>query len=486
MEENLVHNNLEFLKVLKKFTLDSKLLACQKYSSRIMSCSMVDMNKALQENIMPWEIEAFAAYSIVYDDDSATEELDVKTFSNTITLIRNYWHDGLTDAESKGEYPEVFMMISALQQFPVQGVFLQKLYRYHYFFTFQNDKLDMKKVFFDKMGSSYEQLEEFAFLVYMCFSKEAQDSIPAQELQKVLTEIFSNKEALELVTIEKDDYRKQLFSLYRDNIVDQFYGLKIQYVYPFISGQYFTYVPSPYLIINAVTESMLNRVTFRDDKLRRAIGKEVIESYVFDIVKQLDTVTWLSPELEYYKGRDKLLTSDVIAAEDDKVIFYDTKAITPSLKLRKFDAAEIEKDIEIYAEDVIQIYTQIKNYLQNLFQLDKSYSKENIFGIVVVLEDAVISRKKVYDKAYSILQETYELSKEEKKYICSHIKVLPLSSIETMILQNTSLIPELLSHVAEPERWYDYTYSNSTDKNGLISSYAQYERDIKTRIRKYM
>lgn len=486
MEENLVHNNLDFLKGLEKFTIDSKLLACQKYSSRIMTCSMVDMNKAFQENIMPWEIEAFAAYSIVYDDGSAAEELDEKTFFDTITLIRNYWHNGLTEAEADGEYPEIFMMISALQQFPIQGVFLQKLYRYHYFFTFKDDKLDMKKVFFDKMGASYEQLEEFAFLVFMCFSKEAQDSIPVSELQKILTKVFSDKEVLRLVSIEKDDYRKQLFSLYRNNIIDQFYGLKIQYVYPFISGKEMTYVPSPYLVINAVTESMLNRVTFRDDKLRRSIGKEVIESYVYDIVKQLDTVTWSSPELEYYKGRDKLLTSDVIAAEDDKVIFYDTKAITPSLKLRKFDAAEIEKDIEIYAEDVIQIYNQIKNYSQGLFQLDKSYSKENIFGIVVVLEDAVVSRKKVYDKAYSILQEIDDLSKEEKNYICSHIKVLPLRVIECMILQNTSLMPELLSQLDKPERWYDYTYSNSTTENGLISLYAQYERDIKTRIRKYI
>ena len=65
--------------------------------------------------------------------------------------------------------------------------------------------------------------------------------------------------------------------------------------------------------------------------------------------------------------------------------FYDTKSITPSLKLRKFDAVEIEKDIRIYAENVIQIYNQIKNYLQGLFQLDKAYSKDNIFGIVVVI-----------------------------------------------------------------------------------------------------
>lgn len=451
-----------------------------------MTCSQVDMDKALKENIMPWEIEAFAAYSIVYDNDSATEELDTKTFSDTITLIRNYWHNGLTDAEKSGEYPEVFMMISTLQQFPVQGLFLQKLYRYHYFFTFQNKKIDMRKVFFDKMQVNYEQLEEFAFLIFVGFSKEAQDVIPATELQHALTKVFSDKDVFRLLSIEKEDYKKNLFSLYSDNIVDQYYGLKIQYIYPFISGKDFTYVPSPYLVINAVTESMLNRVTLNDNKIRRIIGKEVIESYVYDIVKQLDTVTWISNEFEYFKGKDRLLSSDVIAAEDDKVIFYDTKAITPSLKLRKFDVAEIEKDIKIYAEDVVQIYNQINNYLQGFFQLDKTYTKENIFGIVVVLEDAVVSRKKVYDNAISILLEAGAISQEEKDYICSHIKVLPLRAIECMVLQNTSLMPELQSQLDKPVRWYDYTYSNVTTENGLIPLYAQYEKEIKERIKDHV
>lgn len=484
MEENLVHSNLDFLKILEKFTLESKLLACQKYSSRIMTCSQVDMDKAYQENIMPWEIEAFAAYSIVYDNDDATEELDSKTFADTITLIRNYWHSGLTAAEESGEYPEAFMMISALQQFPVQGVFLQKLFRYHYFFTFQNDKLDMRKVFFDKMGVNYEQLEEFAFLVFVVFSKEAQDVIPPYELRNILTKVFADKDVLRLLSIEKDEYKKQLFSLYADNIIDQYYGLKIQYLYPFISGQDFTYVPSPYLVINAVTESILNRLTLGNNKLRRAIGKEVIEAYLYDIVEQLDTVSWISPEIPYKNGKASLLTSDVIAAEDDAVVFYDTKAITPSLKLRKFDVTEIENDIEIYAEDVIQIYNQINNYLQGLFQLDKVYSKENIYGIVVVLEDAVVSRKKVYEKVYDILQETVTLSEEEKNYICSHIKVLPLRAIECMILQNTSLLPKLKEQLDKPERWYDYTYTDATTKNGLISSYAKYEQDVKSRVSK--
>ena len=179
-----------------------------------------------------------------------------------------------------------------------------------------------------------------------------------------------------------------------------------------------------------------------------------------------------------------MLTSDVIAAEGDTVVFYDTKAITPSLKLRKFDNAEIENDIKIYAEDVIQIYNQINNYLQGLFQLDKMYSKENIYGIVVVLEDAVVSRKKVYEKVYDILEETMTLSEEDKDYICSHIKVLPLRAIECMILQNTNLMSELKEQLDKPEKWYDYTYTNATTANGLIQSYVQYEQDIKCRVSK--
>ena len=116
--------------------------------------------------------------------------------------------------------------------------------------------------------------------------------------------------------------------------------------------------------------------------------------------------------------------------------------------------------------------------------MDKAYSKENIYGIVVVLEDAVVSRKKVYEKVCNILQDAVNVSEEEKNYICSHIKILPLRAIECMILQNTSILPELKEQLDKPEKWYYYTYTNTTTENGIISSYAQYEQDLKGRISK--
>lgn len=46
-------------------------------------------------------------------------------------------------------------------------------------------------------------------------------------------------------------------------------------------------MPSPYLVINAVTESMLNQLTEGDEKLRGDLGKEVLESYLYDIAIEL-------------------------------------------------------------------------------------------------------------------------------------------------------------------------------------------------------
>ena len=51
-----------------------------------------------------------------------------------------------------------------------------------------------------------------------------------------------------------------------------------------------------------------------------------------------------------------------------------------------------------------------------------------------------------------------------------------------MILQNTSILPELKEQLDKPEKWYYYTYTNATTENGIISSYAQYEQDLKGRI----
>ncbi|WP_446787162.1 hypothetical protein [Macellibacteroides fermentans] len=404
-EGDLTHSDLSFFKELEQYSFDSKMILCQKFASRIMSSSEVDIHLAFNQNIMPWELETFAAFSVIYDIENVELDIDMDVFSRIITMIRNYWHPELTIAEANGSYADTFMMISALQQFPVQGVFLQKLFRYNYIFNFSNSNINMKEEFCGKFLAPYIDFAVFAFIVFVYCSKDA--NIKGQEAgrQRMLEKAFRIDNVFKALCIEKETYKKKLEELYKNNVLDYYYGLKIQYVHPLISGLGFTYIPSPYLVINAVTESLLNRLTFGNKKLRIAFGKEVIENYLFDIYKEVPGVTWISQEFSYNVGREEKLTADVLVAEGNCCTFYDTKALSPSLKVRQFDQEEINKEIEIYAKNILQVYQQIIYYSEGRFNLDKAYETKNIFGIVVVLEDAVVPREKVYAKAFEMWAE---------------------------------------------------------------------------------
>ena len=483
-EEKLIHTELDFLKNLEKYSFDSKMIICQKFASRMMTTSEVNMQEAYNQNVMPWELEVFAAFSVIYDVETADHEIEEKDFFNFITKIRNFWHPELTIAKEHGVYSDVFLMISALQQFPVQGVFLQKLFRYNYFFNFCNSEVDMKMEFEKKFHTSYFDFELFAYIVFVYFSRDAQKKGQPKDLQKILSKAFNKDDVFKQLCIEKKDYKKNLLDLYHNNILDYYYGLKIQYVYPLISGTEYVYIPSPYLVINAVTESLLNRLTLGNKGLRDKLGKEIIENYLFDIYKEIPSVTWISREILYKVKKSPKLTSDVLVGEGDYCIFYDTKSLSPSLKIRKFEKEEIDKEIELYAHGIIQIYQQILNYTQGYFQTDKKYDKDKIFGVVVVLEDAILPREKVYKKAFELFNE--HVDNIEINYIHSHIKVVSLREIESMVLQNKSFLSCLIKQEKSPADWDNLSYSKPSLECGLLPIYEKYVTRIKNSVTEYL
>ena len=480
MNEDLTHSDLSFLEELSKYTFDSKMLFCQTYASRIMSVSQVDPKLIIKYNITPWEIEALAAFSVIYDDPDATEILNDEVFANMITMLRNYWHPKLSIAEQNDTYADVFMMVSTLQQFPTQGVFLQKLFRYDYFFSFKNEKLDMPSEFLKLFNVDYRSYELFAFIIYVACSLEGQNRAGKENSQIALRKAFSISQVQKNLSIDKEEYKKLLDSQYKGRETDYYYGLKIQYLYPIINCDTCCYMPSPYLVVNAVTESMLNRLTHSNDKLRRKFGKEVIENYLYLIYKELPMVTWISREFQYKKGKNSFLTPDVIAAESDNVVFFDTKALTPNLKMRQFNKEEIEKETLTYATNIVQLYQRISDYLQGLFSLNSIYEQSHIYGVVVVLEDAAIARHTVYEKAFELLsQKGLEDTPEIRDYIHSHIKVTPLRQIEETVLIGHSYLECLLNQVDQPDMWNNYTFFISTNEIACIPAYSKYCEEIK-------
>lgn len=487
-EESLIHSDLSFLLELENYSFESKMLACQKFASRIMSCSKVDMQLAYQENIMPWELEVFSLFSVVYDNPDATEQLTGEAFGRIITLIRNYWHPELTIAEVNGVYSDYYMMISTLQQFPVQGVFLQKLFRYDFFFSFSNEKLNMKQAVTDKFENDYRQFELFAFIMFVCTSLKGRNALGNLRCNEILKRVFSIGTVRKQLSIDKEEYIRQLNELYHGNLIDYYYGLKIQYQFPIVEDSECGYIPSPYLVINAVTESLLNRLTFGNSELRRKFGKEVVEEYLYSIYKELNTVTWISREFEYHVGRDKLLTPDVLVEESERAILFDTKALAPSLRMRKFDAEEIEHETMTYSKDIFQLYCRICDLKQGNFSLQHQFERNNVFGVVVVLEDAALPRQKVYDRAFDMVRlRSMDCTEETCDYIHSHIKIVPLRQIEEVVLDGYSYMDCLLGQVEGKEHWDDYSFFVRHERTaGGIPMYNNFVRELKSDARSFM
>ena len=486
-EEDLSHSGLSFLENLGKYTFDSKMCFCQLFASRIMSISSVKLQNINESTVMPWELEVFVTFAVVYDDDSATEKINEEVFSNMITLIRNYWHPELELAEKNSEFADVFMLISQIQQFSVQGPFLQKLFRYHYIFNFKNENIDMMSEFRGFFKTGFREFEIFAFILFVYTSLEGQERVGRDNSLFAISRALKIKEVFNMLCIDCKKYREELKQLYKGNVLDYYYGLKVQYWYPIIEGESQCYIPTPYLVINAATESLINRLTLKNAPLRRIIGKDVLENYLFSIYSELPTVSKIRPEFKYYIGAQEMLTPDVIAEESGYAIFFDTKAHSPSLKMRKFDKEEITKETKIYAEDIIQLYKRILDYEAGRFCLDNQYILQNIFGVVAVFEDAAIARHLVYNTVFELLEENHlQDSQETRNYINSHIKIVPMRQIEEMVFAGNSYLQCLLKQVNQPEQWNDSTFFIPTGEDHLIPSLEAYCTSIKKEVQSFL
>lgn len=60
---------------------------CHMYASSIISTYEVSKEYIQKQNITPWELEVFAAFSVMYDDLNPTAQIIGDVFASTITLI---------------------------------------------------------------------------------------------------------------------------------------------------------------------------------------------------------------------------------------------------------------------------------------------------------------------------------------------------------------------------------------------------------------
>ena len=285
---------------------------------------------------------------------------------------------------------------------------------------------------------------------------------------------------IKLLSIKREQYVNDQTEKNNGCIENGYYGFNYIHSYPFIIDEEALYMPLPYLIVDAVTDSLFTRLTYGNDNLRERIGKQTAESYLTYILADGNVYGEVHKEVEYYIGKKRIESPDVMIRKGSKICLFDSKLSTPSINIRQFNSEGINKIISRHADFVVQMYNRIKEFnYYNPFSKEIDYAENDIFGIISVHEDSYILKERVYNKAIDKLG----LKKEDADFLLSHILVLPLSQIEIYALFSRDIFPAIINRRDNSNTWMDFNivdYSDESESNRIpaYENFMLYEEDL--------
>ena len=446
------------VKKLREYPFTEKMLFCQVNSTRMMTPNSLDIFNT-PNVVYPWELEVFAEFSLFADGNNPKRKINAiaDDFVKMINTIRNYQHPYLK-AQKNMSYANAYIMITALQQFKSQENILDRLYRYNYFWNFSNDKIDMPSILSNCFhGLTYTEFRELGTLIF--FYSALKGGTTTYIINYLSTKY---KPVVDVLTISRERYKKDQSNKIDDNFENAIYGFNYLHPYPYIENQGFVYLPLPYLIIDAVTDSLLTRITFNNNHLREKIGKEVAQSYIESIFDECGVYDEVLPEQEYYVGKNKIDTPDILIKKDDTFCLIDTKPSTPKLELRKFNEKVISETISRYANNVIQVFRRMQDFVKGSyypFAAPANVDENNTYGIVALLEDSFVSRRQIYQEVFNLLK--IDSESKEANYIKSHVSVTSFHDLELFAFGSRDIFIALKEKRDNPSNWNDMKLFNS-------------------------
>ncbi len=459
--------------ILKRYSFANKITICRLHSLKLLKENNIKIS--IQQNeIPPWILETFALFAIMTDKEYDKKEFIIKndkTFYKIINTISNYIHPEFTKV-NKEELLNNLFMILPIQQFKYQNPDFFKIFRYNYFFSFINEHINMPEEFQNKFNASYNEFIDFGFFVITF--------LPNNFSNKVLYYVINNKykTVIKNLMINRKNFIQKQNDLLSNNINSYFYAFKYFSNYPFIEENKIIYFPLPHLIIEAVTDSLLYRLTEQNNNLRALIGKEVIENYLFEILKVSGLYDEVKKEQSYYIGKNKIMSPDVMLYKDNVCVLFDCKSSVPKLKLREFDKNAIEETINLSAQRIVKLYDRLKEFGEYYypFSKDNTFKLGNIFGVIILLENNFISKKIIYEKAIQY-KKLYD-NEIEKNYLQSNVKIISMNEIEYFTFYNKNIITALTINRDQIENanWHDMIMTNynipseSKIRNKLLES----------------
>lgn len=445
-------NQLEtIVEQLKKYPFVEKMMVCQQCSTQMMKLTYLDILNT-PNAVYPWELETFAELSLFAEAPAPAcsfKKSDAE-FTDIINIIRNYRHPYLKKQKNM-DFANAFIMATALQQFKAQENILDRLYRYEYFWNFKNEEIDMPQMFSNQFdGLTYSEFRNLAVLIFFYASTQG---ISASIIKALILKYIK---VVGFLKITRLDYQKKQSEKLEENYENTIFGFNYLHPYPFIEFEGYLFLPLPYLIVDAVTESLLTRITVDNNLLREKIGKEVAQAYIEEIFKEGNVYDEVLPECTYSVGKNRIDSPDVLLRQANQFCFIDTKLSTPNLEVRKFNNEVIEQTILRYSKNIIQMYNRIREFNDECYYPFKEkvdIDKINVFGIVAVLDDSYVSRRQIYDKVFSQLKMVED--SEEAKYIKANIRITNFRDLECFAFCSHDIFVALTNKRDNVKEWND-------------------------------
>ena len=405
---------------LKRYSFKSKMETC------FTACQpLITPTSTICSNIIkPWQLETFALFSIFFNEWRQLEFSDNKEFHKIINGIK----DKPKDVDVENILDTLSYRLIAIQGHRQQDI-RHRLLRASFIFNFEDEHISMKDDFYYKFNLNYNEILEFIFPLYIiAMVKEVSQANLIKKKKKMDMNI------IKLFAVDRGAFIDQQNIFIKNEINNFLYCIKYFYIYPFIIYENTTYLPLPYLLIDAKSEGMLTRITFGNDTVRNNLGY-VLEKYLYKLLSDSNIYDQVIAESIYYEGKNRKKTSDVIIKKDEACVLFEVKSCIPKASLRELDEVDIGKMICRYADATVQLYKQMTSC--HIHEAFNNINKENIFGVVVPLEDSNVIRTKIYN----LVCEKLNLAGDdcECNYIKSNIRIVSLA-VDCFYKKNLHLI----------------------------------------------
>lgn len=476
----MAYNDIPYEKIptiMKRYSWDSKIKFCMDISRGFLNPTKPDIEAIRNIGVLPHALETFFLFSIMYPEHGNADitERNNSMVKRILASIDKFSTEFIEMGHNS--FGSNLMQVYLPTQFKIQDDTTVLLARYYYLFNFSNKEINMKAEFLKCYGIDYSILAAIVEIFSIMFTKDKKyNSVGFDgKYYTKLMKYYRDKGYLDNFIKTREEYIELQEFTAKEDIKNYPFCLKAIYQYPFIIEEGAIYLPLPHALKNAFTDSLLFRLVGDDLQLKALFGKEVFESYVYDLFHNCPGYEMVEKSPRFNKGEE---ISDVLISNRGRTVFIECKTTFPRAGTRIFSEQHEQMEYKTYTKNILQVYKSMKKYCKT-----RLLPIETCYGVVVNLYDNYIRRGEIYGRIREI---DTTLTDEELVFIENHIKCLEVYWIELLCTYSNKMIDEYLYEWSlNTECRFDYvsTLQCTSDAKGLL---LQLNNETQTQIEKFL